>query len=747
MNIAIALLVGPNPSGAAEGMLTDFDQAGYQVHVFNSVEDQAGMLAAFPDIMQYIKSNTGGTPARIVLISNYRELLFSWFRCHNSFIDDFVYCCDIHHFEAPENDETQIYKCLADFNMSGRETIQGRIYIDIDLDNFETAAPLLLLNNNFIYFAPYREFDYYTKTIKTPVNKRYYLNKREYDYSSSPDGLVEHILLTTNGKSAAQNDQEFVASINRHPHFVFFYIAQLNLQATPSAKQKLMTILSSINKDKTVASQYYRHYFEKHSQDARLPFQSKVILAYFALQLGITEGLSQYLIRTIQSDEYHVRYHYFLLIQALSYEARLGMQPYTGLYNDRQEILSRISEYYCPALTPQNRPINNDKSIGSPRKIAVLVPQLLNIVHSPTRMILNYCKQLKLDYPEYDIKIFVEDTHVFDSSETAFLPYLFKSVPSAQAAHIHRMCLSPANVDIYYSAADLPRKERLKRDLGEITSFQPDLIWAISSDVSLLRSLLYPGYPVLDMPMSVEISRSSLADLFIAYQDLKLVEEACENLQFNLESIKSGKFVKHSSGLNFAEPQTTKSRADYQLDPDAFVLITVSNRLDSDLTKDFVIMVDSFLGKHEDASWIVVGKGGESAVGKLHPGFTGNRVFIEYEHDLAALYAICDIYINPFRQGGGVSIAMAMYQSLPVVTLGNGSDGATIAGSEFSLKDKECYVAEMERLYADRDYRQTRGRQAKQRIDEAYSMTKAVNEMVGFFAQAIDNYHARDSKG
>ncbi|MDT8899750.1 glycosyltransferase [Anaeroselena agilis] len=740
MKLAVALLVG-SPSGAAEGMLADFDQAGYQVHVFGNVEDQAGILAAFPDIMHYIGSNAGGEPERLVLISNYRELLFSWFRCYNSLIDDFVFCCDEHDYEAPVNAATQMYKCLAAFNNSGRETLQGRIFIAVGPDNFATAAALLLRNNNFVHFAPYNEFNFAVKTAKTPVNKRYYLNKREYEYRATADGTAENILLSTDVDSA-EEDREFPAALSRHPHFVFFYIAMLSMQAASSAPRKLLAIFSALNRDNAVAAEYYRHYFEQHGQDARLSFQAKIILAFFALQFGITDGVGRFLMQTMLSDSTHRKYHYFLLVQALSYEANLGMQPYAGLYNDRQQILSAASEYYRPALAPQTGAQNDNNSAGGKRKVAVLVPQLLALVHAPTRVILNYCKQLKLDYPDYELKIFVEDTHFFDPEEAAIMPFLFKSVPSGQDAGIHREFLSPAAVDIHYSAVDLPRKERLERDLAAITSFGPDLVWAVNADVSILREVLFSLYPVLDMPSTLKISCSCKADLFICFQDIAQVKAECEKYDFLLESINSGKFVRHQPGMDLAGPQREKSRSEYFLRPEDFVLITVGNRLDADLTADFVLMVDSFLDKHANAKWVVVGKGGENAVGKLCPGSAGNRVFIEYDDDLAALYAVCDVYINPFRQGGGVSAAMAMHQSLPVVTLG-GSDVGAIAGSEGSLTDKDDYWAEMERLYADGDYRRNRGRRAKQRIDEVYGMAGAVKEMVGFFGQTLANYRKR----
>src|SRR5690606_22693670 len=116
---------------------------------------------------------------------------------------------------------------------------------------------------------------------------------------------------------------------------------------------------------------------------------------------------------------------------------------------------------------------------------------------------------------------------------------------------------------------------------------------------------------------------------------------------------------------------------------------------------------------------------------------------LDYEKDLMALYDICDIYINPRRHGGGISIAMAMDRGLPVVIFSNPSDGLNYVGEENGVGyDYSSYLNEIDKLYSDPNYRFQKAILMKKRI-ATFSMQSSVSNLLDIINIARDRYFQR----
>ena len=53
---------------------------------------------------------------------------------------------------------------------------------------------------------------------------------------------------------------------------------------------------------------------------------------------------------------------------------------------------------------------------------------------------------------------------------------------------------------------------------------------------------------------------------------------------------------------------------------------------------------------------------------------------------------MCNIYLNPIRNGGGYSIAEAMFYGLPVLNIKDSEAGDSCSGLENSLNNYEEYI-------------------------------------------------------
>ncbi len=77
--------------------------------------------------------------------------------------------------------------------------------------------------------------------------------------------------------------------------------------------------------------------------------------------------------------------------------------------------------------------------------------------------------------------------------------------------------------------------------------------------------------------------------------------------------------------------------------------------------------------------------------------------YLGKQEDALAVFACGDLYVNPRRAGGGSSVAEALYQGLPALTLPEG-DVSAAAGEAFRVRDYEQMEREILRYMDDAGY-------------------------------------------
>jgi glycosyltransferase involved in cell wall biosynthesis len=97
--------------------------------------------------------------------------------------------------------------------------------------------------------------------------------------------------------------------------------------------------------------------------------------------------------------------------------------------------------------------------------------------------------------------------------------------------------------------------------------------------------------------------------------------------------------------------------------------------------------------------------------------------YVPTQLSLAPWLAGSDIYINPPRIGGGATVAMAMEQGLPVLTL-TGSDGADKVGP-WAVASLNAYFAQLANWVGDAAARQRAGAALKARFFERLDVSSA----------------------
>lgn len=741
MKILIAVLYSTIRDQGLERLLNEFEQAGYHIHIFEKVEENVAAILELPNIMNCVKDMEEGSIERTVVVSNISEFIFSWYRCYNSLADDFIYyiddlCTLENKTIVNQIPNADFYEKLFKFNNIGEEQNEGRIYINIKPDNFKKISRFLLLNNNFKYFDVYSNFDFFKKSEKELINKSYLFNGLQYSFIIKQDNRTAQINIDKNSSPDKEIFPELCKLLETHYDLAFYILLTIKDVFQHGATYEEVRMVYQRISFNDQAKDAICQCFKKYCNVPNTSFSDKVIAASLMVAIGIRKDIYCKIMSILLKDDKNIEKHYPFLINSLFYQSLDGIMLYPEIYHDREQEFNKIVNFYKEKVAVRSLPKRKEKHI------LIHVVQLLSLQHSPTLCALNYAKYLKKFYPDYKIKIFVEDIFRFKPAEIQF-PYAFGSALSASVSEVHHAFLQGTDIAIYYSDHSKSRTERIKEDLKQVYKFAPEYIVGFSTVFSIVRGFLYKDYPIVDITLG-GLSNSQYADVFLHSYEQAYMEQECGKYNYSLKNLAEGRIVQMQSGLSFIESHKILKRSDYNISKNDFVMITVGNRLDGEVSDRFIDMIHSFMNNKPDVKWIIVGRASLPYLRKKYAALMEQQViFIDYQKELAALYQICDVFVNPFRQTGGYSGAMAMSQGLPVVTLNELSDVMVYTGVENSVTDEAEYVTELNRLYKDVDYRIAKGNLMKQRIEEKFSFRIAIDDLVECFEKASQEFSKR----
>ena len=104
---------------------------------------------------------------------------------------------------------------------------------------------------------------------------------------------------------------------------------------------------------------------------------------------------------------------------------------------------------------------------------------------------------------------------------------------------------------------------------------------------------------------------------------------------------------------------------------DKFILLIVGNRLDREVTDEFLNMLNQILEGEPDVYVEVIGEC-DKLKNKIKTSDKSDRyIFIGYADNLQEAMADGDLFVNPPRTGGGTGASLALKNHTPIVTLGN----------------------------------------------------------------------------
>ncbi|WP_042471115.1 glycosyltransferase [Bacillus ndiopicus] len=516
----------------------------------------------------------------------------------------------------------------------------------------------------------------------------------------------------------------------------FLMAIQYNMKANLNSivkQNNFANIISSLRKATSIIQDFsvYIYRYLNINQD-KLPLNEFATLNYITILFKDSEAYRrqfEYLKKNINNID--IMQAHALITNSHFYESKMGVKRYSNLFKDRMEIREKIIQKVRSNIDiPQA--VYREKN-----NIAIIAGQLLNTMHSPTKWVLDYANNLKKFNPQLNIKIFVEDWANYSPNELVW-NISFSSVFSSSVADVHKEYLD-SSIEVYYSDATLAREERIQKDILEICEFKPSLIYKLGSKYNIAIDLLYPYFPIVSQTI-YGAEDNQFTDIFTGGFTLENIDYLYkEQNMFNVS------YMPHHVGIENIESKVVRTRESFDWTEEDFLLVSVGNRLDVEMTEEFIDTMINILSKDDSVKWLIVGASSIKYINDQYSYLVQEQriKYLSYERYLFDLYKMCDVYVNPLRRTGGHSVAIAMKAELPVVAADKTSDVAGFIGPENCITLSE-FAREVFELKTNPQYYREKSNMLFERINKEFSFEKTNKDLIKIFELSESKFVERN---
>ncbi|WP_027624889.1 glycosyltransferase family 4 protein [Clostridium lundense] len=705
-------------------MINEFDRQGYYVHIYDDMHINNFSIDYLPYLIDYYKKEYNDLN-KIVVLSNCKDILFSWFRVYNSLIDDFIYFIDNEeqNFYKKDNDLYDFINSISNFASINEEVVQGKIYININLRNYFQIYRFMMKNNNFQYFDIIKNFDYNNKNNKTILNKKYIYNNCTY-YFNIAENKDDYLINLSNFEANEINiNQIFIDKVHENIFILPYITINFYNYNNMEVNRFLFKIFTALTDIELKYRKYIFNVLFDYVQMEDIGFNLRLyIVSLLAVIYPENSLICEYAMKIIINDKNNIKYHYEFLWQIISWICRQNLGIYDDYYLDITQVIDKLANPIFNYIEKEK--ISFKKDINN---IAIVTDQLLGIKHSPTKVIIDYAISIKKYYPKYNVKIFVED-NLYCKKIGEIIPHIYSSYISQNLKSVHYDYIKNSGVEIYYCDVEKNKDEQVTDLLENISKFSPEIILT-NSENSLVTRVLYNYYKIVYMSTGGNYF-STKAHKYLCGNRDEVIRQNSRYLSLN-----EGDIIQFNYGLNLdSKIRKQYLRKDFNLKENDFVMVTVGSRLNSEMDKEFIENICSFIKENPGSKWLIVGNSNINEMNMKYSDLIDNSIIrVNFEDDLNAVYSLCDIYINPKRSGGGISIAMAMNMKLPIIIFSEESDGLMYVGKENAVGSTfDEYINEVTRLYLDVNYRKDKGKIMKEIVGR-FQLKNSINQLIEIF--------------
>lgn len=270
--------------------------------------------------------------------------------------------------------------------------------------------------------------------------------------------------------------------------------------------------------------------------------------------------------------------------------------------------------------------------------------------------------------------------------------------------------------------AKMPDLYCIRETLDEIYELKPELVYNIGGS-ELVADLCGAFTKTCCFPCSTDIPITMSRYLLVGRQLDDADSERLSRLEDYQQTVETV--------VNYQMPspaENSYSRSDFGLSDSDFVFGIVGNRLDTEMNDSFIELMDRLL-LDMDMHFLIIGEIRKperilemvSFAEKVH--FSGRILNAELAIKLL------DVYLNPYRIGGGRSSFEALAQGVPVITFRYG-DVYHTCGDEFAVEDDEHLLRTAEWYMTDSSFMERQKSLALKRADRLSDIASTQKEVL-----------------
>ncbi len=360
--------------------------------------------------------------------------------------------------------------------------------------------------------------------------------------------------------------------------------------------------------------------------------------------------------------------------------------------------------------------------------IILMTNQFIGMEHGPTKTILDRCSTLIRKHNKEAIIINtgehlnVKDRLPLYNTSTGSYSEAFREYDSVE--------YNGLSIPYYQCKHDMPNANGIIEILNFIDEVRPSYIIHIGgeSPTGEYCDDIVPVVSIGTVPSEIGISTTTLQVIGrkIEEKDKSVIEA----LNKTDSDIVVGRFT---SSVPMVKEKI--SREELGLPDDKLICIVVGARLNAEITDEFVEMM---LSVGEDVVFAFAGKFDEKYeyYSDKYDNFKNIAVNLGFSSNMMGIYSVCDVYVNPLRQGGGTSVVEAMHEGLPAVSINYG-DVSLGCASEFLVNDYNAMAEKIRNYAMDKGYYNKASLIAKERAREMLDSDKAFVEIIESVEQKI----------
>lgn len=346
---------------------------------------------------------------------------------------------------------------------------------------------------------------------------------------------------------------------------------------------------------------------------------------------------------------------------------RCNYESYRKIHNFNKEKLQDLFLEEPERIKLQDR---NEKSI------VVITEQILSVNHAPTKNVLDTIYYLHTRFG-YKVHLFVCPTKLEKKWDTWYGKLdlnIWKELNGRNGLEYKDITIDTCQIPLKEENFDLIREE-----IQYIIGLKPHYIYSMGC-INAIPDIFTKVTTVVAQSMDTMFPRSDAQIL------LKTKSDGAELI--NSSWLKKQKLVYFKNPYFLEESDFIKTRKELCLPENQYLIGIIGNRLDMEVTGDFVKKIRTVIEENREVSFVFIGT--FSKCGSYFSDFMeqGRIIYLGYQKDLLSIYPVLNLYWNPPRKGGGISGLMALKSGVPILTLPN-CDVSYNVGNEFICREEE----------------------------------------------------------